>query len=61
MNLGKLRAVRIYQCTPRALPAGRLRFVRLGLRAIAPLCEKAQTDEDEVLVNSYHDTNWSRS
>ena len=28
INLGKLRAVRVYQCTPRALPSGRLRFVR---------------------------------
>ncbi len=40
----KLIAVRVYQC---------LRFVRLGLRTIAPLCEKSKTDEDEVLVNSY--------
>lgn len=46
INLGKLRAVRVCQC---------LRFVRLGLRTIAPLCEKAETGEDEVLVDSYHE------
>ena len=41
---GNLRPVGVYQC---------LRFVRLGLWAIAPLCEKAKTGEDEVLVNAY--------
>ena len=36
--------VSVYQC---------LRFVRLGLGVIAPLYDKVQTDEDEVLVNAY--------
>ncbi len=36
--------VSVYQC---------LRFVRLGFRSILVLFEKAQTGEDEVLVNAY--------
>ena len=45
INLGKLRTVRRYQC---------LKFVRLGLRAMDPLCEKVKTGEDEVLMNPYY-------
>ena len=43
-KLRKPRSVIVYQC---------LRFVRLSFGAIAPLCDKAQTGEDEVLVNDY--------
>ncbi len=46
-KLQKPRPVIVYQC---------LRFVRLSLVAIAPLCAKAQTGEDEVLVNDYPST-----
>ena len=46
------RPVSGYQC---------LRFVRLGLRSILVLFEKAKTGEDEVLVNAYRNSSLKKS